>query len=357
MLAVAWPAGGVAASGPAIERVTCLERCAARLQIAEGGLVRLTGKGLDGATAVRFAGSPDPIDVSPEQVSDDTVDARVPAGALTGRPGAVLPDATVTAAETLEIVPEAQLLPPGTFDVNVSMRRPKAFFDSLHPAKLRYQFHAERSVDVEIQVYRRRTGAVMKSWVEPAAPPFTRNKREWEGGTDVGGLAPQGGYAFRIRPVGTDTWAAKAKFSYYRHIYPVRGSHWSRGSIGEFGAPRNGGRRHIGYDVVANCGTPLVAARGGTVQKRGYRSNLDGNFIVIDGRDTDYDYWYAHLRYPSWAKVGQRVYTGQQIGQVGKTGNARSVGCHLHFELWKGGYPNGYPVNPKPFLRDWDSWS
>ena len=30
--------------------------------------------------------------------------------------------------------------------------------------------------------------------------------------------------------------------------------------------------------------------------------------------------------------VGDRVYTGQELGAVGDTGNAR--GCHLHFEEW-----------------------
>ena len=39
-----------------------------------------------------------------------------------------------------------------------------------------------------------------------------------------------------------------------------------------------------------------------------------------------------HLAEPSPFQPGDRVYTGQRIGAVGDTGNAR--GCHLHFELW-----------------------
>ena len=38
--------------------------------------------------------------------------------------------------------------------------------------------------------------------------------------------------------------------------------------------------------------------------------------------------------------------TGQVIGGVGATGNARSVGCHLHFEM-RG--PGG-PFDPLPQL-------
>src|SRR4051794_24824856 len=47
------------------------------------------------------------------------------------------------------------------------------------------------------------------------------------------------------------------------HVFPVLGAHWGRGPIGEFGAPRSGGRVHEGFDVVAPCGTGLVSVRGG----------------------------------------------------------------------------------------------
>ncbi len=46
---------------------------------------------------------------------------------------------------------------------------------------------------------------------------------------------------------------------YYGHVFPVQGPHGTRGAIGEFGAPRSGGRTHEGFDVVAACGTELVA--------------------------------------------------------------------------------------------------
>ena len=46
---------------------------------------------------------------------------------------------------------------------------------------------------------------------------------------------------------------------YYAHVFPVQGPHGTRGAIGEFGAPRDGGRTHEGFDIVAACGTELVA--------------------------------------------------------------------------------------------------
>jgi murein DD-endopeptidase MepM/ murein hydrolase activator NlpD len=47
------------------------------------------------------------------------------------------------------------------------------------------------------------------------------------------------------------------------------------------------------------------------------------------------------------------VRTGQRLGGVGRTGNARTVGCHLHFEM----HVHGKPVDPEPALRRWDRFS
>ena len=73
--------------------------------------------------------------------------------------------------------------------------------------------------------------------------------------------------------------------------------------------------------------------------------------MVIDGDGTGEDYAYMHLAEPSPFKAGDRVYTGQRIGAVGETGNAR--GCHLHFELWgaPGWYQGGRPFDPLPACR------
>jgi murein DD-endopeptidase MepM/ murein hydrolase activator NlpD len=38
---------------------------------------------------------------------------------------------------------------------------------------------------------------------------------------------------------------------------------------------------------------------------------------------------------------------------VGETGNAITVGCHLHFEI----HVHGVPVDPEPALRRWDRYS
>jgi murein DD-endopeptidase MepM/ murein hydrolase activator NlpD len=108
--------------------------------------------------------------------------------------------------------------------------------------------------------------------------------------------------------------------------------------------------------MFAKCGVPLGAARGGEVQYAGYHARA-GNYLIIDGRGTGTDYVYMHMNAPPLVKTGQRVFTGQKIGEVGDSGNAD--GCHLHFETWSapGWYEGGKPFDPKPGLAAWDRYS
>ena len=78
---------------------------------------------------------------------------------------------------------------------------------------------------------------------------------------------------------------------------------------------------------------------------------------MIDGEGTDVDYAYMHLSEPSPLAKDTRVYTGQRIGSVGDTGDAK--GCHLHFEMWSGPgwYTGGAPLDPLPSLVAWDAYS
>jgi murein DD-endopeptidase MepM/ murein hydrolase activator NlpD len=147
--------------------------------------------------------------------------------------------------------------------------------------------------------------------------------------------------------------AGDGKHGGHGQIFPVRGPHTDRGPVGEFGALRTGGRTHEGFDVVAACGTPLVAARGGMVLQNRYQPDLGGWEVLIHARGTNRNHRYSHLRKRAIPKKGEIVDTGQRIGSVGKSGNAIYVGCHLHFEM----RVHGEAIDPEPALKRWDSWS
>ncbi len=133
--------------------------------------------------------------------------------------------------------------------------------------------------------------------------------------------------------------------------FPVRGTHNYGNGDNVYGAPRTG-HSHAGQDIMSPCGTPLAAARGGTVLGAD-GGGAAGNYVAVHTADTRYDYFYAHLRTAALVKQGDTVRTGQIIGYVGDTGDA--VGCHLHIELWDGGWFNGgRTVDPLPFLKAWE---
>ena len=140
---------------------------------------------------------------------------------------------------------------------------------------------------------------------------------------------------------------------YYGHVFPVQGPHGTRGAVGEYHAPRSGGRIHEGFDITAACGTKLVAVRNGRVLRRGYDPVLYGNYLLIHGEGERRGYFYAHMPSPALARRGQWVWEGQRVGAVGETGNAVGTGCHLHFEI----HERGRAVDPTAALARWDRYS
>ncbi len=219
--------------------------------------------------------------------------------------------------------------------------------------RIAFGFVAPAPVALQVDVVREASGGVpVLSFALPVAAPGSPQAIEWDGLRGSGEVAPQGSYRIRVRaPDGTARLAGRVTLR--THVHPVRGPHADRGPIGRFGVGRNGGRTHEGFDVDAACGTPLAAARGGRVVSARYDPVLYGNLVIIRGDHTRRDYWYAHLERPSRLRAGDRVLTGRRIGRVGATGNARTTGCHLHFEIRS----RGRPIDPEPELRAWDRWS
>jgi murein DD-endopeptidase MepM/ murein hydrolase activator NlpD len=106
-----------------------------------------------------------------------------------------------------------------------------------------------------------------------------------------------------------------------------------------WGAPRSGGRRHQGVDMIGQRDIPVLAVVDGIAEPR--TNVLGGTTIWFSGVD-GHKYYYAHL--DRYAQLGS-VKAGTPIGFLGQSGNAQFSIAHLHFEI----HPLGGPaVNPYP---------
>lgn len=92
-------------------------------------------------------------------------------------------------------------------------------------------------------------------------------------------------------------------------------------------------RKHQGMDFTAPRGTVVYATGDGVVARADNRAAGYGNHIRID-HGFGYVSLYAHLSQYN-VKRRQKVKRGDIIGYVGSTG--RSVGPHLHYEIFKDG--------------------
>ncbi len=121
-------------------------------------------------------------------------------------------------------------------------------------------------------------------------------------------------------------------------------------------------------DIFADCGETVVATTTGVVLEVSRKDEyvkgapdgpLNGGLSVSILGDDGVRYYGSHLsKIQTGIKPGARVDVGQQLGQVGRTGNANGV-CHLHYGIsppcartgdWK--VRRGV-VWPAPFLRSW----
>lgn len=106
-----------------------------------------------------------------------------------------------------------------------------------------------------------------------------------------------------------------------------------------------GFRFHLGTDVFAAHGTPVRAPVDGIAKSAdGGLGGLTVKVVMPDGT-----YFYlAHLSgLVEGFADGMAVSTGDVVGYVGDSGNARGGAPHLHIGVYPKGGP---PVDPKPIL-------
>lgn len=365
---------------PQVKKVRCIRRCASGGRARAGAsTLKIVGANLRSARKVVFHGGRgrgDDVAARVRPGSNRRLHVRVPVDAVSG-PLSVRVSRRVRSRRSRAVrilpapppVPNATLSPTrgprqrGAPRIETGTSRTRYFYGARGGVRFTYRLRDDAPARVTIELVRARDGATVKRWSPGPVPSGRVRSVVWRG-TLRGRVARSGRYSFRLAAIGRGGAVARSSavgdvrrdaFNQYGHLFPIRGRHDYGGGGAEFGSGR-GGRSHQGHDVFARCGTKLVAARGGRVQYSGYH-RAAGYYLVIDGSRTGVDYAYMHLQRPSPFAAGDRVYTGQRIGSVGETGNAR--GCHLHFELWgaPGWYQGGRPFDPEPSLRRWDRYS
>jgi hypothetical protein len=371
------PGGTAYVATPKIKAVKCLASCMSGGRVKNGGKLKLRGAKLGGVSKVVFQGAPgagDDVAVRVKPASDRSVAVKVPFAAQSGRLAAYAGSKHASTPHPVTIMPppapqpNSHLSPaPGPTDagaprVETSTSRSLFAIDQAGGVTFSYRFSGGEPTAVRVTVVRIDTGETVKTWSPDPLPPGEVGKVSWNGMAGRAS-APNGRYAFRLIASAGTAAARSASaddsrrdaFDLRPALFPVRGRHNYGGSGARFGAGRSG-HTHQGQDVMAACGTPLRAARGGVVKEKKYHSAA-GNYLVIDAAGTPIDHAYMHLRTPSPYQVGDRVRTGDQIGVVGQTGDATA--CHLHFEEWSGPgwYSGGSPFDPLADLKAWDSWS
>jgi murein DD-endopeptidase MepM/ murein hydrolase activator NlpD len=101
--------------------------------------------------------------------------------------------------------------------------------------------------------------------------------------------------------------------------------------------------KHFAVDIALAKNTPIKATLNGTVIFADW-TPTNGNVIILR-HNNGFISVYKHAASIS-KEHGDIVRTGEVIALAGSTGQ-ESTGVHLHFELWK----DGYPIDPTIFIE------
>lgn len=353
--------------------------CTSNGGVESGGRIALRGARLAGVNRVVFRGgrgSRDDVTVKVRSSSDRALRLAVPMraqsgplDAFAGRRVHARTRSSLTIVPAAAPVPNTQLTPvpgpadPGAPALETATSRSLFAIDQRGGVSFSFRVASGAAAGAELALVRLDDGATIQTWSPPLPADGAVTTIAWNGMVGKQ-AAPDGRYAFRLvvsSPSGAKALNAapgnlqRDAFDLRPALFPIKGTHSYGNAANRFGAGRSG-HVHQGQDVLAACGTPLLAARGGIIKAKQYQSAA-GYYLVIDGAGTGTDYGYMHMAAPSPYSVGARVYTGDRIGVVGDTGDATA--CHLHFEEWKapGWYTGGSPFDPLPDLRAWDAYS
>lgn len=100
--------------------------------------------------------------------------------------------------------------------------------------------------------------------------------------------------------------------------------------------------KHFAVDIALAKNTPIKAVANGTVIFADW-TPTNGNVIILR-HNNEFLSVYKHCESLTISQ-GEVVRTSEVIAIAGSTGE-QSTGIHLHFELWK----DGYPIDPTQFI-------
>ena len=101
--------------------------------------------------------------------------------------------------------------------------------------------------------------------------------------------------------------------------------------------------KHFSVDIALPKNTPVKAVLGGNVIFADW-TPTNGNVLILR-HNNGFISVYKHTASLTKSQ-GDIVKTGEVIALAGSTGQ-QSTGVHLHFELWK----DGYPIDPENFIK------
>ena len=98
---------------------------------------------------------------------------------------------------------------------------------------------------------------------------------------------------------------------------------------------------HLGVDIKAEKGTPVIAAEDGTVES--IKNDPRYGLTIILAHEDGFKTVYSNLQTAEFVQEGQVVEKGKTIASVGENASFEiAEGAHLHFEMTK----DGEKVNP-----------
>lgn len=224
------------------------------------------------------------------------------------------------------------------------------YFAAAEPEAQGYRFMARRGENLQIS-YTRRTSRNFILFVD-LWQSFGTEQPKWVASLDTSSATLQyevkkdGVFLLRLQP------ELLTEVDYTLVIktapslgFPVSGTYHPR--IGSFwGDSRDAGARsHEGLDIFGAFRTPVIAAADG-VATSVTLNRLGGKVVFMRPSGKDYALYYAHLD-SQLVQQGQRVKTGDTLGLMGNTGNAKNTPTHLHFGI----YAFGGAVDPLPFIQ------